>query len=303
MPAAGKLLSNGAVQTAGDPRMDESPALPAGLTSLAPAWRAALERVEYTRASPEFERKLIGACTGTQDAPSLESSTHFAFSAAQNAALAGDFAQAHRLYAALADNGERLAAQVLCIDPRHGPAYVTPLASVLHHALAVGARADAAPARAPLRTLVEYLLGRLPKSKRANPHQSVLLQIRTAAHAALLAQDLELLQRVVQVRSTIASFPRQWRLFHEIARVGRNETHGGDDFLRVDDAGVREEFMAVFQAHRQPWFNDAQVLLGEQWYTASLIGGFVHAWTYLQTFAPEPTTRCEWPALRELLVG
>jgi hypothetical protein len=283
--------------------MDARQALPDGLTSLAASWEEALARPDYERASPEFEAKLVGICDGSRVSGSLESSTHFAFKSALIAALAGDFAQARRLWTALADNGASLRERAFAIDPRYGASYLAPPGSVLHHALAVGALADAAPSRAPLRALVEHVLGRLPKSKRSNLHQSVLLQIRTVAHAAVLAQDLELLRSVVDRRATIASFPRQWQVFVDIARKGRMETRDGVDYLRVDDAPLRDEFMAIFQANRMPWFDQAEAQVGERPYDGSLLGGFVHAWTWLQTFAPEPSSRCGWPRMRALLVG
>ena len=265
-------------------------------------WREALASVEFTLPSETFEAKLIGACDGTGPTASLESSTHFAIASALQAIATGsDVEQAHRLFHAIAANAERLLK--LSLDPAIDLA-VLPVDTALHVAFAKTAIEASAPDRETLCLLATTVLDRFAKSKSKNPHVAVLFRLWTAAYAAWLAQNIELLQRIVATRGSIAVFGRQWTLFQAVSKQGTVIEQEGTAFLRVQSETLREEFDALFALHRLPFLAQTEVAMpGERRFGGALIGSYIYSWLQLQTFAAVPTTQSDWPQLRRLMMG
>lgn len=271
------------------------------LGSVESIWHEALRTPPFSLPSAEFIRKLEAHCDGTMSEFGLDTvSTNLLRPAIQTLAFNLDAGLAERLSRPLVRNSDALVARAT--DQSAGA--LAPLVVALHVAIAQGVMDGSAPAREPLIALARYGIALSKTQTRNRNHPSVLQQFRLAAYAALLAQDLDLLLAVVDLRKQAADFPRQWTLLQDLARNGRLETGSGSSFIRCDDSTLRSAFVSLFSAHRPPKLAQVEPMLaGDAWFGGPLIGNYVYTWIWLQTFAPDPTTKSDWPTLRELMIG
>lgn len=271
------------------------------LASVASMWQDALRRVEFELPSETFERKLAAACGGNGALPVDAASTFALRAAIQVHVVGNDSDRAERLSGAITGHADEI---VETASKSDGDVSLLPIDAWLHLEIAESLASAAVPRRLHLKALGTFVVDRISSLKRRNLHMAYQLRLHTAAYAAVLAGDLELLRRVLALRATDASVPRQWTLLHAIAKHGRIKTRAQGDFLRVDAPEVRNQFLHLFQAQRLPYLAQFEAALpGERWFGGALIGSYVYSWIWLQTFAPEPTVQTDWNTLRELMVG
>jgi len=270
------------------------------LASVAPLWQHAFQRVEFELPSETFERKLAAACGGNGALP-VDTASTFALRAAIQVHVAdGELDRAARLAGAITGHAEAI---VEAASKPDGDVSLLPIDAWLHLAIAESLANAASPRPSHLQALAAFVVDRIAPLKRKNLHMAFLLRLHTAVYAAVLAGDLGLLRRVLLLRSTDATMPRQWMLLQAIAKHGKIEAHQGN-FLRVDVPEIRTEFLRVFQAQRMPYLAQFEAALpGDRWLGGPLVGSYVYTWIWLQTFAPEPTVQSDWNTLRELMIG
>lgn len=273
-----------------------------GLTSLQSIWTDALAGIELSGPGPEFVARLEDGLDGPLG-QMLETHANFSVRISLRLLLLEkELPFADRLLAAMNRNRERIVAELLRTDT--DPSLI-PAEAGLWLAAATTMQMAAAPDRKLLALTARSVAERLESlGKRKNMHAAALSRLQVAAYAALLSGDLEMLRRVLAVRKTIAIIPKQWTLLQRIARTATADDVNGVVVLRCSDTDTRAEFMAMFQAHRYPFARQASEYFAEEpWLGGTLLGSYVCAWIYLQTFAPQPTLQSDWPTLRELLIG
>ena len=274
----------------------------AGLKPIQETWQEALTCNEFSPPSVAFEARLIAGCDGSRPNTGLETSTGFALVIAlQQIVTNGDLALANRLVEAITRNSDRIVDSVM-----NEGAEISrlPVEALISLAIAKALLKGAAPDRVMLTKLSQFVAAKFAPLKRSNPHAIVMFKLVAAAYAALVAQDLNSLRQLLSLRKTLAIFPKQWDLFHGVAKSASVVERNGVQYIRVDDPSVRDAFFSLFQAHRYPFMRQASEYLGEEtWFGGPLIGSYIYSWIYLQSFAPEPVVQSDWGSLRELRIG
>jgi len=273
-----------------------------GLTSLRAVWDEAFARVGFEKPGATFVDTLERGLDGPLGAM-LDTHANFSLGCALRLLLLDEDPQhAVRLLAAMNRNRERMLAELLRADTDPG---LLPAQAIVWLAAASTMQDAAAPDRTLLTLVARTIAERLEaSSKRKHLHVAALFRLQFAAYAALLSGDLALLRRVLAVRKTVAIIPQQWSMLQLIAKTAKEQPLAGVGVLRCEDPEVHRQFMQMFQLHRHPSNRHVAAEMGEESLLAGgQLGGYVYAWIYLQTFAPQPTLHSDWATLRELLIG
>jgi hypothetical protein len=133
--------------------------------------------------------------------------------------------------------------------------------------------------------------------------------ILLAVLAALVAQDLELAKKLLQVRkSDFPSHPRQFALFKQVVNQAVEEEIAGERFLRITEDAVIRDFFSLFNIHRLPLDKGRADVMGEfkrlEFPLAPApLGNYLFAWFYLQSIAEPPANQVSWDKLREIMTA
>lgn len=271
------------------------------LGSVGDAWRDALSRVEFERPDAEFRDSLIHKIDGSWPRPAgIDTSTGFALGIAVRMLCAQqEDGTARQLVQAMIDHRERLLD--IALDPG-ADITLQPIEAALNTAAAQTVLQAAAPDRAILRRLVCFFIERFPRKR--SLHSSFSSRLLASAYAAWLLQDLDLLQELTSLRTSVGEYPLQWPFLRNVAKRSRTETVDGVSYLRCDDESARREFLRFFRSNRWPFPSQRPPELGrEAVLMGPNLGAYYFSWLYLQTFAPTPVRQTDWGVLRELMMG
>lgn len=158
------------------------------------------------------------------------------------------------------------------------------------------------PSAAELSQLARWAVADLA-GQRGSQHPVVEHRLRMAAFGALLACDIDLLSRVlalVPARHLKAS--PQWSLMQGIVDTAEPLATDGVAGIAVRDEATRGAFLRLFDWHRQPVIPvapDEESPLD----VPPILGNYLYAWAWLRVFSPEPCTRVDWPAMRQLMTA
>lgn len=275
----------------------------AGLRSVAELWRETYQRIEFQKPDAAFVERLIHQVAQPIAQNNMRSTLVFSVRGALQLLLMDEDREvADRLLSTISAHCERIASEVVADE---GDPILFGTESLVWLAAARTMAAAAAPDRTMLCLAAESTITRLGAlAKRKHLHPEGLTRLLYAAYAALLSGDLDLLQRSVTVRKNIPHLPQQWALLQSIAAAGRQSELAGAPLIRCDDPKVHAGFMTMFQLHRQPSNQHVEAELGREGLLAGgQSGGYLYAWIFLQSFAPDASAQSNWPSLRELLIG
>ena len=241
----------------------------------------------------------IAELDGRVAARRINTSVLFLFSQALHMQLTGERATTKDwVFAALRDNAMRVVDIALQPSRKFTDLDMATVAAV---GCAVNAPTALAPDRLILARLAETCLARFPAYPESGGiPELVESRLLFGAYSALLAQDLTLLRRILNLQSELPSAPSQWALLRDIAASSIVD----DGFLRCRSADVQSSFIGLFQTQRVPYSQQAESMRGgEPWFFGRLCGSYVYAWIYLQSFGPSPQAKSDWDTLRHFLIG
>jgi hypothetical protein len=273
-----------------------------GLESVSESWRQAWSLPKYQIPGPDFDEAPLQDLENPLQDPGLLRGSSFALlEVALMMLLHGGHEQ--RVAAIV----ERVRAaqpglfEALEIIP--APIKDEAIEIRLHVALMTGLLEPRLPSSETLSDLAGRFLSEQVVSKKIGSLHSVYQsRARLVAHAAVLADDFELLSRIMkQTTPAMVSKSPHWMLYGSLAKSASQTTGrslagviGGDPCSAL----LRQ----LLQWHRYP---SVQAQLGPEGAIGGrpIIGNYLYSWCFVRFCAPDLERDLNWPTFRALMAG